>query len=167
MMGPTHKLVGGSTAFVATTAVGAPAVVVVIAVISAVVASPMPDQAEKVLHLRHRRLTHRPSVQMAFFGAWGLAGSVLAPQFVGLIAVMAASLAAGCVMHSVADSMTVEKDGIQLLWPLSRRGYHLLPWSLRVWVGTKSRSEKLFVVVWCAFVLIYAYAHFRSHISAR
>jgi membrane-bound metal-dependent hydrolase YbcI (DUF457 family) len=166
MMGPTHKLVGGSTAFVATTAAGMPMTVVVGAVICATVASPMPDHAEKVFHLRHRRLTHRPSVQLAFFAVWGLAGVVLVPQFAGLIVVMAASLTVGCVMHSVADSMTVEKDGIQLLWPLSRRGYHLLPWSLRVWVGTKSRSEKVFVVIWCAFVLIYAYARFRSRIYA-
>jgi membrane-bound metal-dependent hydrolase YbcI (DUF457 family) len=116
MMGPTHKLVGGSTAFVATTAAGMPMTVVVGAVICATVASPMPDHAEKVFHLRHRRLTHRPSVQLAFFAVWGLAGVVLVPQFAGLIVVMAASLTVGCVMHSVADSMTVEKDGIQLLW---------------------------------------------------
>jgi membrane-bound metal-dependent hydrolase YbcI (DUF457 family) len=88
------------------------------------------------------------------------------PEFAGLIVVMAASLALGCVMHSAADAMTVDKHGIQLLWPISRRGYHLLPWSMRVWVGTKSRSEKAFVAIWCGFVLIYAYAHFGSLISS-
>lgn len=165
-MGTTHQLVGGSTAFVATTAAGASMGVVAAAVICAVAASPLPDVDQKIKFIRHRGPTHWPFLQVAFFAACAVAGAHYAPENSGLVVVTAASMALGCVMHSCADAMTVEKNGIQLLWPLSRRGYHLLPWSMRVWVGNKSRSERAFVVVWCVFVLIYVYASFRHLISA-
>lgn len=165
MMGPTHKLVCGSTAFVATTAVGAPMLVVAASVVGAAATYDLPDIDQKI-GIPHRRLTHWPSVQIAFFAGCGLLAVRYAPEFSWLIAVMAASMAFGCVVHSLADAMTVDKDGIQLLWPFRRRGYHLLPWRLRVRVGTKSRSERWFLRVWMLLVLIYAYAHFGSLISS-
>jgi hypothetical protein len=66
--------------------------------------------------------------------------------------------------HSVADSMTVDKHGIALLWPISRRGYHLLPRRMRVWVGSKSRSEWTFAACWCVFVLSYVYVRYRHYL---
>jgi membrane-bound metal-dependent hydrolase YbcI (DUF457 family) len=137
-----------------------------VAVIGATMASSWPDVDQRVKFLRHRTVTHYPALQLAFFALIALAGAAYAPEFAGLIAAAAAAMAFGCVMHSAADAMTVDKHGIQLLWPLSRRGYHLLPWSLRVWVGSKSRSERAFVAIWCAFVLIYAYARFGHLISS-
>lgn len=164
-MNQTHRLVGGSTAFVVTTAVGLPPEVVVGAMLGAVAGSSMPDDAEKTLHLPHRKITHWPAVQIATWaGIAALATSQL-PRFALIIWCTAAFVVFGCVMHSVADAMTVERNGIKLLWPLSRRGYHLLPWSMRVWVGSKSVSERVFVALWSAFVLIYAYAHFGHLIS--
>jgi membrane-bound metal-dependent hydrolase YbcI (DUF457 family) len=138
---------------------------VIVSVIGAVAASPLPDVDQKI-GIPHRRVTHWPSMQIAFFAACAFAGAYLAPGFTQLIAVLTASMAFGCVMHSCADAMTVDKHGIQLLWPVSRRGYHLLPWSCRVWVGNKSASEKAFVAIWMAFVLIYAYARFGHLIFA-
>lgn len=165
MMYETHKLVSGTSAFMATTAVYLPPHVVIVSMAGAVSTTVLPDRAEKMLGIEHRRW-HLPALYLAIFG--GL--YVLATHYVvdtsGIIAVVLASMAFGCVMHMVADAMTVEKRGIKLLWPISRRGYHLLPWKFRVWVGSKSRSERLFAVVWCGFVLIYIYARFKHLISA-
>lgn len=168
MMAPTHKIVGGTTAFVVTTAVGLPVEFVVASSVGAAMGSSLPDDVEKLLHIRpHRQnLTHYPFAQLVFFALIAVAGAVYAPAFASLIAFACVSLAFACVMHSVADSLTVEKGGIRLLWPISRRGYHLMPWSMRIWVGSKSRSEKVFVVVWLLAVLIYTYAHFGSLIYA-
>lgn len=164
-MSQTHRLVGGSSAFVATSAVGVPWGYVCVAIACAAGASSMPDDAEKLLHFKHRKITHRPALQLAFFASLVAAAATWTPEYVALIAVGAAAMAFGCVMHSVADAMTVHPDGIQLLWPLSRRGYHLLPWSMRVWVGSKSTSERVFVAMWTAFVIIYSYARFGHLIS--
>jgi membrane-bound metal-dependent hydrolase YbcI (DUF457 family) len=105
-------------------------------------------------------------VQIAFFVLLVTAVVMAAPDWAGLASVIAASMAFGCLMHSVADGMTVHPDGIQYLWPFRRRGYHLLPWQLRVRVGSNSVSEWVFVVVWSAFVLIYTYALFSPSINA-
>jgi membrane-bound metal-dependent hydrolase YbcI (DUF457 family) len=165
MMYPTHRLVNGSSAFVATTAVGLPVYVVAVSVAGAVATTVAPDKIEKMLGVPHRRW-HLPSLYLVVFaGLYALAMHYVVDQN-GVIGVLCASAAFGCVMHMVADAMTVERHGIKLLWPISRRGYHLLPWSCRVWVGSKSRSERLFVVIWCGFVLIYAYARFRYLIPA-
>jgi len=166
MMRQTHSIVGGTTAFVVTTAVGLPMEVVAISIIGATVGSSLPDNVEKPLHLPHRKVSHWPAVQLAFFAAVAAMIVSQAPNYAVMIWIAAASIAFGCVMHSIADAMTVEKHGIQLLWPIKRRGYHLLPWSMRVWVGSKSRSEKVFVAIWVVFVLIYTYAHFGSLIYA-
>src|SRR4051812_37589724 len=141
MMGPTHALVGGSTAFVATSALGLPWEYVGVATVCSAATSSLPDDAEKWLRLPHRKTTHRPAVQIAFFGLLAVAASLAVPTFATLAVLLAAPLTLGCVMHSCADAMTVERHGIQLLWPISRRGYHLLPRFMRVWVGSKSRSE--------------------------
>jgi membrane-bound metal-dependent hydrolase YbcI (DUF457 family) len=140
-------------------------IVVATAVFAAAAGSCLPDDAERLIRGSHRRITHYPALQLAFFAALGAVGAHYAEYDV-LIVVAATSLALGCVMHSIADAMTVDRSGIRLLWPISRRGYHLLPWSWRVWVGSRSRSERLFVVIWCGFVLIYAYARFSNHISS-
>lgn len=161
MVNRTHRIFNGSSAFVATTAVGLPPVAVAAAVGGAVIAASLPDNAEKILRVPHRRLTHWPSVQVAFFAAMATAVAIYAPEFTAIATVVAASLAFGCVLHSVADAMTVDKNGIQLAWPISRRGFHIIPWSWRVWVGNNSPSERRFVVIWCVFVLIYAYARYR------
>jgi membrane-bound metal-dependent hydrolase YbcI (DUF457 family) len=158
MMNRTHRFCGGTAAFIATTAVGLPIPVVMAAIGGSVAGSSLPDDAEKLLHVDHRKLTHRPSIAYAAIA--------YLPAYSVYIAILAAALAFGCVMHSLLDAMTVEKHGIQLLWPFSKRGFHLLPWSWRVWVGSKSPSERLFVAIWCAFVLIYSYARFRHLILA-
>ena len=62
--------------------------------------------------------------------------------------------------------MTIEKRGIRLAWPISKRGYHLMPWGGRVRVGSDSRSERLFVIVWMALVLFYVYLQYRAFIFA-
>jgi hypothetical protein len=72
----------------------------------------------------------------------------------------------GCFMHSLADAATIHRDGIQLLWPISRRGYHVVPRAMRARVGTDSRSEWAFSAVWCMIVLSYIYARYRHHIPA-
>lgn len=165
MMSPTHHLIGASSAFIATTAVNAPMPVVVTAVIGSTMASSLPDVDQKIKFLPHRRLTHYPALQAAFFAALAAAVAAYAPELRAMIVLGAASLTFGCVMHSVADAMTVDPAGIRLLWPISRRGYHLLPWSLRVRVSSNFwGSERAFALIWCGFVLIYAYARFRHHI---
>jgi len=129
-----------------------------------------PDRAEKVLRipesLHRKNPTHYPSTQILFFALLAVAGSIYLPQFTPWIVFACAGAAYGCVMHSVADAMTVEKHGIRLAWPISRRGYHLLPRWARVWVGSKSPSERLFVLVWMALVLLYVYLRYRSFIFA-
>jgi membrane-bound metal-dependent hydrolase YbcI (DUF457 family) len=166
MMGPTHKLVGGSTGFMAATSVGQPLIVGVLAGLLAGMSSSLPDDLEKFLKVQHRTITHYPSVQLAALGS--LAGLIIAVSAIPDVVVLAflGIVAIGCVMHSFADAMTVDPRGIALLWPIRRRGYHLLPRWARVWVGTKSRSEWAFVIVWSTIVLSYLYARYRHHISA-
>lgn len=166
MMAKTHRLVSGSTAFVATTAVGIPIYVCGAAAGVSALASSWPDDVEKLLHLKHRRASHWPSVQAIVLGVPVAAAAIWLPVATLAVAALAVAAWLGCVMHSVADSMTVEQHGIALLWPISRRGYHLLPRPLRVWVGSKSRSEWVFVACWCAFVLCYAYVRYRHYIPA-
>lgn len=166
MMGRTHSLVGGSTAFVATSAIGLPWPYVGIAVACAMATSSLPDIDQKVKFIPHRRLTHYPALQLAFFALVVFIVTIAAPGLAGLAAAIAIPMAFGCVVHSCADAMTVDRHGIALLWPISRRGFHLLPYSMRVSVGSKSRSEKVFVVVWMLVVLSYAYARFGLHISS-
>lgn len=199
-MGPTHRLIGGTTSFVVSTAVtpalGAPApfdlAVVAFAVALAAASSSIPDNLEgpprwlmkKSIACRHRQrgdlwlykrwprvphrtVTHWPALQLAVITALTFILSLVSGVPIAFVALaITGPVALGCVMHSVADAMTVDPRGIQLLWPLSRRGYHLLPRSLRVWVGTKSRSEWAFVAVWCLVVLSYTYARFRHHITS-
>jgi membrane-bound metal-dependent hydrolase YbcI (DUF457 family) len=184
MMGPTHALIGGSSAFVATTAAGLPFEYVIPASVLAFASSSLPDLDQKwplKRLVRHRTVTHYPALQLIFFAAVVAIVAVLAPDMAVMAAALAAPMLFACVMHSVADAMTIDKQGIQLLWPISRRGYHLLPWKMRIWVGSKLRSEPLswrfwrgwklrseqvFVAIWVGFVLIYAYARFSSSISA-
>jgi membrane-bound metal-dependent hydrolase YbcI (DUF457 family) len=154
-------LVGGTSGFVISTAVGASMPVVAAVSILAFFSSPAPDRLEKsFIKLRHRRITHRPAIQLAFIALLTYVMAMVMRPYPEPALVVGAGLAVGCVMHSVADAMTVDKHGIQLLWPISQRGYHLMPWSLRVWVGRKSTSERVFCVVWLGSVLIYAYARF-------
>lgn len=166
MMAKTHRLVSGSTAFVATTAVGVPIYVCGAAAGVAALAASWPDDVEKMLHLRHRRESHYPSLQIGFFFVVAAAIIHFAAAPVVPLEVGAGAAVLGCVMHSVADSMTVEQHGIALLWPISRRGYHLLPRPMRVWVGSRSCSEWVFVACWCAFVLCYAYVRYRHYIPS-
>lgn len=166
MTGQTHRLIGGSTGFVISTAVGASMPVVAAISLIAFASSTAPDHLEKKIGLNHRRLTHYPAMQLVFIAALTYAIAMVMRPEPWPAVVIGAGLAVGCVMHSVADAMTVDKHGIQLLWPLSSRGYHLMPWSLRVWVGRKSTSERVFCVIWLGFVLIYAYARFGYLITA-
>jgi membrane-bound metal-dependent hydrolase YbcI (DUF457 family) len=162
MMSRTHRIFSGTSTFVVTSAVGLPLEVVAVASAGAAIGSGLPDDIEKPLHLPHREVSHYPSVQILVFGLIALAGATYLPEITYLIVGACASLALGCVMHSVADAMTVDPGGIRLLWPIRLRGYHLAPRRLRVRVGRKSFSEKLFLYVWVGFVIIYAYAHFSS-----
>lgn len=174
-MGPTHRLVGGSSAFIASTGVGLPIPVVAASVVLAAATSSLPDDLERgiklgrrrVLKLAHRRVTHRPFVQaLAAAALFYALVFFCGPEFTLPIGVGAASLLYACLVHSLLDGMTVDPDGVQYFWPLSRRGYHVLPRFMRVWVGNKSRSEKVFIAVWVTGVLIYAYARFHSYIAA-
>jgi membrane-bound metal-dependent hydrolase YbcI (DUF457 family) len=165
MVARTHRLLGGSTGFVATTAVGLPISICAVATVIAAASSSLPDDLERWLHLSHRRATHYPSLQL-LVAATIAAGAIAeaAPAVVVLSVVGAVAL--GCLVHSLADAMTVEQHGIALLWPISRRGYHLLPRPMRVWVGSKSRSEWAFAACWCAFVLCYVYVRYRHQIPS-
>lgn len=140
---------------------GLPLTFVVGSSVIATISSPAPDRIEKVFGLQHRRITHRPFVQLTVIAALTYAAAMLMRPDPPIFAVVVGvGLAFGCVMHSVADAMTVESYGIELLWPISRRGYHLLPWSLRVWADGDAPSQKVFVAVWLAFVLIYVYERY-------
>lgn len=162
MMAPTHRLVGGTTGLVASSAVGLPVPVDVAVALIAGASSSLPDDLEKLLRLSHRRLTHYPVVQMTVIALlFGGLATLLQPPAPTLIVVgLAGSVALGCVMHSVVDSMTVDPRGIALFWPIKRRGVHLMPRSLRVWVASDSRSETAFCVVWVSIVLCYLYVQF-------
>lgn len=166
MTGPTHRLIGASSGFIAASVAGLSIGVCVAAGGVAGATSSLPDQLEKRIRARHRRLTHYPLLQIAFFAVVAAAIIHFAAAPVVPLEVIAGAAAFGCVMHSVADSMTVEQHGIALLWPISHRGYHLMPRPLRVWVGSKSRSEWVFAACWCAFVLCYVYVRYRHSIPA-
>jgi membrane-bound metal-dependent hydrolase YbcI (DUF457 family) len=161
MVAKTHRLVSGSSALVAVTAVGLPISIAAPAAGVAALSSSWPDDVEKLLRLKHRRASHYPSLQAVVLSVPVVAAAIWLPVAVLIVAALAVAAWFGCVMHSVADSMTVEQHGIALLWPISRRGYHLLPRSMRVWVGTKSRSEWVFAALWSLFVLSYLYARYR------
>lgn len=189
-MAPTHALIGGTTGFVVSTAaapaLGAPIpfdlAVVAFAVALAAASSSIPDNLEKpprwvvkrapklaklFPQLPHRTVTHWPALQLGVIAALTFALSLVSGVSLGLVALaITGPVALGCVMHSVADAMTIDPRGIQLLWPISRRGYHLTPRWARVRVATGSRSEWVFGVVWCLLVLTYTYARFRHSIPA-
>ena len=178
MMADTHKIIGGSSALVlgaaATLVTNAPDYLEVLAVAlvapTAAAASSIPDSAEKVLHLPHRKLTHYPSVQilMSALMAFAFIHYTSIPDLA--VAMLAGGVAFGCLMHSIADAMTIDRRGIALLWPFTRRGFHLMPYRMRVRVGSGSRSERVFAVAWSVLmvgiVLSYIYARFRHQISA-
>src|SRR4051812_18331154 len=175
MMGPTHALIGGTTGFVVSTAVvpalGAPsyldAAVIASAVMCATAASSLPDSLEKLIRAKHRTITHWPSLQLAIIAGLTFVLSLASGFPIALVALgVTGPIALGCVMHSVADAMTIDPRGIQLLWPISRRGYHLTPRWARVRVATGSRSEWVFGVVSCLIVLTYTSARFRHSIPA-
>jgi membrane-bound metal-dependent hydrolase YbcI (DUF457 family) len=162
--GRTHKIVGGSVGLVASTTVLAPtafSIVVGVGVAGvAAASSSLPDSLEKLLRVKHRTVTHWPSLQLAIIGAitWTALHYGSAPPLLAIP--VAIGVAIGCLAHSLADAMTIDPRGIALLWPIRRRGYHIVPRSWRVRVDSKSTSEKVFVALWCAFVLIYAYERF-------
>jgi hypothetical protein len=176
-MEKTHWLVGGSTGFVAGVATGFPLTISAAVAATAAVSSSIPDRLEgppawmihnhkwlSVFRLPHRKVTHWPALQVFVIGliTAGIISFSNAPN--DMVLIFACGVAVGCLMHSIADAMTIHPSGIQLLWPISRRGYHLLPRALRVKVGTKSRSEWAFAVIWCLVVLSFTYAHFHSQI---
>jgi membrane-bound metal-dependent hydrolase YbcI (DUF457 family) len=176
MMGPRHQMIGGSTALIATTAAGLPIPVDVAVVAVAAASSSLPDQIEtwvnfvgrklhiKLLQIPHRRLTHWPSMQIGVVAVIAAALLELTSAEALYVLPVAAGVGIGCLAHSLADAMTIHPQGIQLLWPISARGYHLLPHALRVKVGSKSRSEWLFSAIWAAFVLSYLYVRYRHQV---
>lgn len=160
MMGSTHRFVGTTTGFVLPSAAGLPIVAVAAIALVAGAASSLPDDLERWLRLSHRRLTHRPVLQLAVIGGLAYLALHLAAAPTLIVLGLAGAVAIGCLMHSIADSMTVHPDGIELFWPVYRRGVHLLPRWARVWVDSDSRSEMTFCVVWTSIVLCYAYVQF-------
>lgn len=166
MTGKTHRLVNGSGAFVVLTAAGLSTPVAAAGAGVAALAASWPDDVEDPLHLSHRGPSHRPVLQGAVLALPVVASAVWLPVVLLYVAALAAAAWLGCVLHSCADAMTVEKHGIQLLWPLSTRGYHLAPRFCRVRVGRNSRSEYAFVLAWCAFVLSYLYVRYHDQIAA-
>lgn len=163
-MARTHALVGTTTGFVAATAVGVSVPVAAGVAVVAGASSSVPDDLEKLLHVDHRTVTHWPLLQVLVISALGFLASLVIPLV--LAVVLAGAVAIGCVMHSAADAMTIDRRGIALLWPISRRGYHLLPPFLRASVGSRSISELAFSVAWCAIVISYLYVRYGNHISA-
>jgi membrane-bound metal-dependent hydrolase YbcI (DUF457 family) len=166
MVARTHRLVGGTTGFIAANVAGLPIPGDLMVAVVAGASSSIPDDLEKLLHLKHRRITHYPSIQLAVTGALAYLAVYFHAAPVGICLAVTAAVALACLMHSCADAMTIDPRGIALLWPISRRGFHLLPHSLRVRVDSKSTSEKVFFVVWSAIVLSFLYARFRHQISA-
>jgi membrane-bound metal-dependent hydrolase YbcI (DUF457 family) len=164
MTGRTHRIIGGSTAFVVSTVAGLPAPLIAGAVAVAAKSSSLPDDAEKWLRVPHRRLTHWPLVQMAIFAIPVAASAIWIPIYASAIGALCASAFFGCFMHSIADSMTIHPSGIQLLWPISRRGYHLMPQSMRVRVDRDSLSEKVFRVMLIVIVLCFTYVRYHDKI---
>jgi hypothetical protein len=182
-MAGTHRLVSGTTGFIVANVAGLPIPGDLMVAAVAGVSASIPDDLEKVLRpkwlskrfprlakkiplFKHRTITHYPAMQLAVLGGlvylavhYGIAPTVICVAF-------ASAVAWGCFMHSCADAMTVDPRGIALLWPISRRGFHLLPYHLRVRVGSKSVSEIVFFVVWSVIVLSFLYARFRHQISA-
>lgn len=166
MIGKTHQVFNISAAFVVLTAAGAPLVVAGAVSGAAGVSASWPDDVEKPLHLPHRGPSHWPSVQAAVFSLPVIACAAWLSVATIYVAALAAAVWFGCVLHSCADAMTVERGGIKLLWPVSRRGFHLLPRFMRTRVGRDSRSEKVFVVAWCTFVLSYIYVRYHEQIAS-
>jgi membrane-bound metal-dependent hydrolase YbcI (DUF457 family) len=168
MTGRTHRLVSGSAAWVSVVAVGAPAYLAAGAAVVASLTASLPDVDQKVGWLPHRGPTHWPLVQLLVFAVPVVAVAYWSPvrELVVAVAALAAAAWFGCLAHSCADAMTVQGSGIKLLWPISRRGYHLMPRRLRVRVGRRSRSEAVFFVAYSAIVLCFTYAHFRYLITA-
>lgn len=160
MMGPTHRLVGGTTGLVAATAVGLPIAADAAFALVAGASSSLPDDLERLLHLSHRRLTHYPVLQLVFIGALTYVALRFSTAPAVIVVGVGGAIELGCLMHSVVDSMTVDPRGIALFWPIKRRGVHLMPHSLRVWVDSDSRSETTFCVVWVSIVLCYLYVQF-------
>jgi membrane-bound metal-dependent hydrolase YbcI (DUF457 family) len=167
MTGRTHRLASGSAAWVGVVAAGAPAYLAAGAAVVASLTASLPDDVEKPLHLPHRSVSHWPLVQLLVFALPVAAAAYWSPVREAVLAVAALAAAGwlGCLFHSCADAMTVQASGIKLLWPISRRGYHLLPRRMRVRVGRDSRSEAVFFVVCSVIVLCFTYAHFRYLIA--
>lgn len=160
MMGPTHRLVGGTTGLVASSAAGLPIPAVVAVALIAGASSSLPDDLEKLLHLPHRRTTHYPILQLAAICGLAYVGLRFAAVPLLLVVGVTGPIALGCLMHSIVDSMTVDPRGVALFWPIYRRGVHLLPRWARIWVASDSRSEWAFCVVWVSIVLCYTYVQF-------
>lgn len=172
-MAKTHRLVGGSTAFVAGVSVGFPLVVVAGVSVLAAAASTSPDDVERPVKIKrltiwpglpHRQITHYPVVQLSIVAVLALVMLSASPLDPVVVLYLTGALAVAWVMHSVADAMTIDRRGIALLWPIRRRGYHLLPRRLRARVGSSSLSEVVFCVVWTTFVLCFTYARLRHGI---
>jgi membrane-bound metal-dependent hydrolase YbcI (DUF457 family) len=151
---------------VASTAAGAPLSACVAITLTAAVTSSLPDSLEKIVKAKHRTITHWPALQVAVIGGLTYLATLISGANPSVVMAIGVGVAIGCLMHSCADAMTVDPRGIALLWPISRRGYHLTPRWARVLVGTKSRSEWAFALVWIVFVLSYTYARYRHFISA-
>jgi len=162
-MAKTHRLVSASTAFVVPCVAGAPVVLAAAAGTVAALTASLPDQVEKPLRLPHRTVSHYPLVQLGVFSLPVLAAWHWMAAAVVLVGPIAASAWFSCLMHSVADAMTVDPRGVRLLWPL-KRGFHVLPRRMRVRVSSKSTSEWVFFVVWSALVVCFIYARFRQEI---
>lgn len=165
-MKPTHRLVGGSTALVAGVVAELPVAVVLGVSLLAAAASSFPDDVERPLKLPHRQITHYPLLQLLLAGALAAAMLSFSPLGATTVLYLTGALAVAWLMHSVADAMTKDRRGIALLWPIRRRGYHLLPGPLRAEVGRSSPSEYVFGVAWSVFVLCFLYARFRHSIPA-
>lgn len=164
MTGKTHKLIGGSSAFVVSASVGLPISLVAGVTAVAAAASSLPDDAEKWIRSPHRTVTHWPLLQLAVFALPVIAAAIWLAAFAVVIGWLCAAAAFACLMHSIADAMTIDPRGIQLLWPISRRGYHLVPRNIRVKVGRDSLSEKAFCVALVAIVLCFTYVRYRHQI---
>lgn len=142
MTGPTHVLLGTSTAFAAAEAAHLGATGHALLVGGAFLTSKLPDADMNLPGIRHRGPTHT-LIALALVGVLvAVAASLLVPE-------MAAAIAAGALVgygaHLLADACT--PHGVPLFAPLYAPDVHLLPRRCRIRTGSGAESLLGLVVI--------------------
>lgn len=140
MKGPTHELVGVSTAVATAQVLHVDMVMATGLVGAAYVSSRLPDRLEGLLP--HRTVTHWGVTAVALTTAIGVGLGATAGLVVALV--VAGGFAIGYGMHLVADMCT--PHGLAVAMPFSRRKCWLLPRALRIRTGSTSEGFFAFLV---------------------